>query len=172
MVHYNSLNQIYPGSLSDKVGINHNNPLHNLDVNGTVATNYLYPYLAMEVTTDSYSNTRFGTDSDYYAGFMWNNTSTSFGDGDDFTIFTYGNRDIYLNPGSGKVQVKGGDFIVDNGSTGLGESDPDSKLAGIFQVVYMPYTMLLVRLLCGIEHNGTVIWKKLQVEFYKMDLDQ
>ena len=39
----NSLNQIYPGSLSTVVRINHNNPLHNLDVNGTVATNYLFP---------------------------------------------------------------------------------------------------------------------------------
>ena len=112
------------GNLSDKVGINNNNPLHNLDVNGTVATNLFISSIMMEVTIE----TRFGTDSDYYAGFMWNNTSTSYGDGDDFTIFTYGNRNIYLNPGSGKVQVKGGDFIVDNGLTGLGESNPDSKL--------------------------------------------
>ena len=146
----NSLNQIYPGSLSDKVGINHNNPLHNLDVNGTVATNYLFPRSG---DGSNYRYLRFGTDSDYYAGFMWNNTSTSFGDGDDFTIFTYGNRDIYLNPGSGKVQVKGGDFIVDNGSTGLGESDPDSKLevSGRIHAIHNVAGQAAL----WIEHNGT-----------------
>jgi len=41
----------------------------------------------------------------YIAGIMWNKNSPTYGDGDDFTIFTYGGKDIYLYTG-GKTVLK------------------------------------------------------------------
>ena len=108
------------GSIYDNgnVGINTTSPGFNLDVNGTMATNYLFPRSG---DGTQYRFLRFGSPSEFYSGLMWNNNSPSYGDGDDFTIFTYDNRDIALVPhGSGSVKVHNsnldvkGNFITQN----------------------------------------------------------
>lgn len=55
---------------------------------------------------------------------MWNNTQPTYGDGDDFTIFTYGGRDI-------NIQSVNGNFIVfpsSGGNMGIGTTSPQAKL--------------------------------------------
>ncbi len=91
--------------------------LGNALFDGTTTVKYLNPGL---VTSD-YKFLRFGTDTAFYAGFMWNNSSPTFGNGDDFTIFTYGNRDIVFNPGNGNS-------LFMTGNVGIGTMTPTSKL--------------------------------------------
>ncbi|AWW28901.1 hypothetical protein DN752_01445 [Echinicola strongylocentroti] len=50
-----------------------------------------------------YRFVRFGSSAQYYARFMLNNNNTSYGNGGDFSIFTYDNRGISLRPGTGHV---------------------------------------------------------------------
>ncbi|MCF7874188.1 MAG: hypothetical protein K9M00_05090 [Candidatus Omnitrophica bacterium] len=52
----------------------------------------------------------------YFAGLMWNKNDAAYGDGDDFTLYTYGNRDIYIRAGGGKVSLKGAYSRVENAS--------------------------------------------------------
>lgn len=87
----------------------------------TVDVKYLNPKLGNE---DLLKHIRFGNSSEYYAGFMWNNTSEAYGNGDDFTIFTYGNRDINLRTGTGNFIV----FPSSGGNVGIGTTNPQSKL--------------------------------------------
>ena len=68
---------------------------------------------------------RFGNSDNYWAGFMWNNTSASYGNGNDFTIFTYENRDIVLAPANGNIILNPRNT---NGNIGVGISDPSYKL--------------------------------------------
>ncbi|MAG89068.1 hypothetical protein [Zunongwangia profunda] len=68
---------------------------------------------------------RFGNPDNYWAGFMWNNTSNSYGNGNDFTIFSYENRDIVLAPFDGNVILNPRN---NNGKIGVGISDPGYKL--------------------------------------------
>ena len=121
-----STGKLYPASITDKVGINNTNPLYNLDVNGTVATNYLFPRSG---DGTDYRYLRFGSDAESYGGFMWNNTSTGYGDGDDFSIFSYANRDIALVPnGTGTVRVHNSDMFVNSGNVGIGTTSTSHKL--------------------------------------------
>ncbi len=87
----------------------------------TVNVSYLNP---THGNGDPYKFVRFGTSSDYQAGFMWNNTAANFGDGDDFSIFTYGNRDMTFNTGTGNFIV----FPSSGGNVGIGTKNPVSKL--------------------------------------------
>jgi len=90
-------------------------------ISQTVDIGYLNPTLGSETP---YKFIRFGTADLHYAGFMWNNNHASFGNGDDFSIFTYGNRDITIRPGTGNFII----FPASGGKVGIGTSSPDSKL--------------------------------------------
>ncbi len=87
----------------------------------TVNVSYLNPTLD---NGDPYMYLRFGTPTEYRAGFMWNNTSEDYGDGNDFSIFTYDDRDITLRPGTGNVIM----FPMSGGNVGIGTTSPTSKL--------------------------------------------
>lgn len=52
---------------------------------------------------------------------MWNNTNTYYGDGDDFGIYTYNNRDMILHAGSGNV-------FLNAAKVGIGTHAPQAKL--------------------------------------------
>ncbi len=86
-----------------------------------VNVQYLNPTIG---NGNPYQFLRFGTAQDYKAGFMWNNTSTAYGDGDDFSIFTYGNRDITLRTGTGNVII----FPDSGGKVGIGTTNPNATL--------------------------------------------
>ena len=88
----------------------------------SVNVSYINPTLG---EASRYKYIRFGTEQDYRAGVMLNNSSLTYGDGDDFSIFTYGSRDITLRPGSGNVI-----FFPDAtlGIVGIGTTDPKEKL--------------------------------------------
>jgi len=81
------------------VGIGKTNPLHDLDVQGTTEVDYLYPGLGGA----NNRFIRFGDPSTTWGGFMWNNTNLTYGDGNDFTIFSSGNRDLVLRSGNGDI---------------------------------------------------------------------
>lgn len=91
----------------------------NAKISGLLSTGYLYPGLD---DGDPYRFIRFGEPNEFYAGLMWNNTDPGYGNGDDFTIFTYGNRDISIAPsGSGNTY-----FL--RGNVGIGQTTPIRKL--------------------------------------------
>lgn len=69
---------------------------------------------------------RFGSPDKYWGGFMWNNTHSGYGNGNDLTIFSYENRDIVLAPFNGNVILNPNNT---NGNVGIGLTTPDSKLA-------------------------------------------
>ncbi len=115
---------IYSGQ-SGNVGIGTLTPGAKLHVEGdaimtTLTANYLDP----GNKSAQYEYIRFGTPADYQAGFMHNNTNSSYGDGDDFAIFTYGNRDITLRTGTGNVVV----FPSSGGKMGIGTQSPATLL--------------------------------------------
>ncbi|AWW28898.1 hypothetical protein DN752_01430 [Echinicola strongylocentroti] len=87
----------------------------------TMDVSYLNPSFGGEVP---YKFLRFGTPSAFYAGFMWNNNNASYGNGDDFSIFTYDNRDITLRPGKGNVII----FPSSGGKVGIGTTQPEAPL--------------------------------------------
>ncbi len=87
----------------------------------TVDVSYLTPQLG---TTSSYKFLRLGNSSTYFGGLMHNISSASFGDGNDFSIFTYSNRDITFNTGTGNFIV----FPVNGGNAGIGTVNPTAKL--------------------------------------------
>lgn len=87
----------------------------------TIGVQYLNP----EFNQEEYDFIRLGTSTNLFAGFMHNHTSPSYGDGDDFSIFTYDNRDITIRPGSS------GNFIVfpsSGGNMGIGTTSPSEKV--------------------------------------------
>lgn len=100
----------------------------------TVNVSYLNP------TFDSgiYKYFRLGTAEDYKAGFMWNNTSTTYGNGNDFSIFTYANRDMTFYTGTGNFIV----FPSVGGNMGIGTINPTEKLDvnGNFKARYINTT--------------------------------
>ena len=66
-----------------------------------------------------YEVMRLGTPQEYFGGLMYNKldkTNKSYGDGNDFTIFTYGNRDMYLRTSNSAKTV------VPYGTMGIGTS--------------------------------------------------
>ena len=89
----------------------------------TLTTYYPAPYGAYNVLKTNYLQagiddtncdyTRFSKATgdpvaagNYVAGFMWNQNDAAYGDGDDFTICTYEDRDVVLQPsGTGRVRV-------------------------------------------------------------------
>ncbi len=87
----------------------------------TVDVSYLNPTSG---NGSPYKYLRFGIPSDYKAGFLWNNNAADYGDGDDFSIFTYSNRDISLRTGTGNFIV----FPTSGGNMGVGTKNPVSKL--------------------------------------------
>ncbi len=87
----------------------------------TYDVGYLNPQLG---SSGTYKFMRFGNSSDYYAGFMWNEAEQSFGDGDDFTLFTYQNRDLTFKTGTGNFIV----FPSGGGNVGIGTRTPGAKL--------------------------------------------
>lgn len=100
------------------VGIGTVAPQFDLDVVGTTRVQYLEPGLG---TGDPYKFYRFGSPSEYYAGFMYNLNAPGFGPGDNFAIFSYGSRPVVL---------RGGDIILqpNAGNVGIGTTSPDNRL--------------------------------------------
>ncbi|WP_342155089.1 hypothetical protein [Joostella sp. CR20] len=90
-------------------------------VGQTVDVSYLNPNLG---SSGTYKFLRFGDLNNYYAGFMWNEMAGSFGNGNDFTIFTYNDRDIVLRSGKGNVIA----LPDDKGKLGIGTQNPLAKL--------------------------------------------
>nr|WP_299170388.1 tail fiber protein [uncultured Allomuricauda sp.] len=87
----------------------------------TLDIEYLNPKF---ISNGNYKYLRFGDSTTHYAGLMWNEGNSYYGDGDDFSIFTYDNRDITIRPGSGNLIV----FPQSAGNMGIGTAVPDSKL--------------------------------------------
>ncbi|QLE02012.1 hypothetical protein HX109_10770 [Galbibacter sp. BG1] len=86
----------------------------------TIDASYLNPILG----SSEYKFLRFGNDAEYTSGFMWNKTNLNYGDGDDFSIFTYNNRDITFRTGTGNLIV----FPTEGGNMGVGTKNPLGKL--------------------------------------------
>ncbi len=86
----------------------------------TIDINYLNP---TSVSSD-YKYLRFGNITEYYAGFMYNIQQAAYGDGNDFALFTYDNRDLVLRSGTGNIVMH-----PDNkGNVGIGTTNPVEKL--------------------------------------------
>ena len=85
----------------------------------TVDAEYLNPKLG--VTTKFI---RFGTSSEYFGGFMWNDNYLDYGNGDDFSIFTYADRDIVLQANSGNIIMFPNAKL---GKVGIGTVSPEAK---------------------------------------------
>jgi hypothetical protein len=103
------------------VGIGIASPKHKLEVEGTIETDYLYP---SQGDGTPYRYLRFGDMSAFWAGFMWNYNSANYGDGDDFSIYTYDDRDITLYTGTGNIIM----FPSSGGNVGIGTKSPADKL--------------------------------------------
>lgn len=86
----------------------------------TVNVGYLNPVYG----GTNYKYLRLGEANKYFGGFMHNYSSASYGDGDDFSIFTYGNRDMTFRTGSGNFIV----FPSSGGNMGIGYNAPTQKL--------------------------------------------
>jgi hypothetical protein len=65
----------------------------------TVDANYLNPMNE----NSQYKHVRFGNEMDYCAAFMYNISGLTYGDGNDFTILTYSNRDLNFRTGTGNI---------------------------------------------------------------------
>ena len=104
---------------SDSVGIGTSTPNQKLHINGALQTSYLYPGLGNNTV---YRYVKFGDPTESWGGLMYNISSTNYGDGDDFTIYTYGGRDLVLRAGSP------GEVHIPFGNVGIGTTTPSTKL--------------------------------------------
>lgn len=86
----------------------------------TVTAHYLDPGFK---SPTNYDYMIFGTSTKGIGGFMYNHTSTNqgFGNGEDFTIHTYGDRDLVLNTAAGKL-------FFNTTRIGLNTYTPQAKL--------------------------------------------
>lgn len=87
----------------------------------TIDVEYINPEMG---SGDPYKFIRFGNPNDYKAGFLWNLNAPPYGNGDDFSIFTYDNRDISFYTGTGNLIV----FPQSGGNVGIGTTNPGKKL--------------------------------------------
>ncbi|WP_378185621.1 tail fiber protein [Aquimarina sp. W85] len=87
----------------------------------TVNAEYLNPTFG---NGNPYSFIRFGTSQDYKAGFMWNNNDAYYGNGNDFSIFTYNDRDLTFYTGQGNIIM----FPSNGGNVGIGTTNPQGKV--------------------------------------------
>lgn len=65
---------------------------------------------------------------------MWNYNGVNYGDGDDFSIYTYDNRDITFYTGTGNIIM----FPSSGGNVGIGTNDPTAKL-NVVGDIRIPY---------------------------------
>ena len=87
------------------IGFTNSNKLHSQSevCSETIITQYIKPDFT---TNPLYNYVRFGDPNIFFGGIMHNISDINYGDGDDFTIFTYDNRDIVLRPtGSGETFI-------------------------------------------------------------------
>ncbi|MBN1896435.1 MAG: hypothetical protein JW789_01770, partial [Candidatus Aenigmarchaeota archaeon] len=101
------------------VGIGTMTPATALEIGdgGAIRTDYLDP----GSRSSSYEFIRLGNSESFWGGLMHNINSASYGNGNDFTLYSYGNRDIVLYPGSGQTHILGG-------NVGIGTTSPSAKL--------------------------------------------
>ncbi|HAA16891.1 MAG TPA: hypothetical protein DCE41_36330 [Cytophagales bacterium] len=105
--------------------------LSHISLAQTVNAGYIDPKLG--TLSGPYKYLRIGNTSEYWAGFMMNVNDVNYGNGDDFSIFTYGDRDITMRPGSlGNVilfpTTPSGTPIANLGNVGIGTSNPRHRL--------------------------------------------
>lgn len=88
----------------------------------TVEAQYLDPKNGTDAS--SYKYIRVGNSANYWAGFMMNKTDANYGNGNDFSIFTYNSRDLTFRTGTGNVIF----FPSSGGNVGIGTNSPQEKL--------------------------------------------
>lgn len=86
-----------------------------------VDVQYLEPKFGSD--DSSYKLFRIGNGHNYWAGMMMNNTDGNYGNGGDFSIFTYSNRDMTFRTGSGNFII----FPSSGGRVGVGTTSPGAK---------------------------------------------
>lgn len=135
---FNTYLKIFPNGYLGRTTIQHLQK--NVPKNYGIATNPLSILLLLFSTSmiaqtfdmeylnpingNPYQHVRFGTSKDYKSWFMPNNNGLNYGNGNDFSIFTYDDRDIILRPGNGNVVV----FTNAGNNMGIGTQNPSAKL--------------------------------------------
>ena len=81
-------------------------------------------YLDPGFKAGSINYLRFGDNDHRYGGIGYINNYAGFGDGNDVSIFTYGNRDLTFLTGTGNFII----FPSSGGNVGIGTTSPNAKL--------------------------------------------
>ncbi|MCB0429306.1 MAG: hypothetical protein H6585_12155 [Flavobacteriales bacterium] len=90
----------------------------------TVPVQYLEP----KFNASNYDYFRFGNSSLNFGGLMLNKSSNIYGNGDDMCIYTHSNRDLNLRSGTGNIILHPDANTANQGKTGIGLTNPTSKL--------------------------------------------